>query len=231
LTHAPRSDTFGILGKGHHCRFVSPARPGAVAFGVLLAALASPVAAQQVAPWPDGTLSVHADQVTLGAVLRAIGDVNPFEKLALDPAVEGRLVTVSIERADPLRALMMILESAEVDYAVAGPKRLVVGKSFGVIGLAARVDEPAPDATLPESIEQTPIDPAAEQLRMQRQNVELEQAFSRPAALPPPGSVLLLPFPAADGSPLTAIKPAPGTPVALPFPSASVVAAPAPGLR
>jgi hypothetical protein len=66
---------------------------------------------------------------------------------------------------------------------------------------------------------------------MQRQNVELEQAFARPAALPPPGSVLLLPFPAADGSPVTAIKPAPGTPVALPFPTAPVLGVPAPGLR
>jgi hypothetical protein len=181
---------------------------------VAFALMAEPLSAQTVIPGPDETISVHAQSVRLVDVLRAVAAVHPFEKLIIEAAVENRLVTVAIDAVDTKRALVAILEAAEVDFAMAGPKRLIAGKSVGVADLPSTPAPAAPESTQEAVAQNVVIDPAAEQIRMQRQNVELEQAFARPAALPPPGSVLLLPFPAADGSPVTAIKPVLGVPAA-----------------
>jgi hypothetical protein len=91
--------------------------------------------AQSVNTVADDTVTLHAIAVPLGRVLRAIAADRPLAKLTLDPDVEDRPVTVSLERSDLRRALIAVLVSAEVDYVIAGgsgaPLRLVAGdRSF-----------------------------------------------------------------------------------------------------
>lgn len=101
------------------------------AIGMLSAGGAS---AQTVTRNADGTISVSASELPLGQVLRAVGSVSPFEKLAIQPAAEARPVTVSVVNVSVEEALTVILRTAEVHYVMAGPARLVVGDGVVLAG-------------------------------------------------------------------------------------------------
>ena len=46
----------------------------------------------------DGTVSVAAEGTPLGTLLKGLGEKGRFNKLVVDPKVESRPVTVTIER-------------------------------------------------------------------------------------------------------------------------------------
>ena len=206
--------------------------------------------AQDVILSADGTVSVSASEVPLGAMLRAIAAVSPFQRLLIDPDVADRPITAALQHLNVTQALVTILQNAGVDYLMAGSAQLVVvnrkfaGKSrpttrelsdgtklMGSPALGLTV--PAEQTRLSVSISEE--DDATLQAQMARQ-AENEESIRQseigvqelqrilvtpPTIAPPPGSVVELPFPGPGGVPLTAIMPPKGTPIALPFPGSS----------
>src|SRR5881397_3172092 len=110
-----------------------------------LMAIPSNLAAQEIARSTDGTISVRASDVPLGRLLRAVGQVVPFQKLVLDPNVEERPVTVTVEGIGIQQALMTILGSAAVDYVLASDDegtslKLVAGNRVFIASSQRTVD-------------------------------------------------------------------------------------------
>lgn len=214
-------------------------------------------AGQMVVQAADGSVSVRASGATLGELLKRLGENSTFHKLVLDPKVEGRPVSITLENATVRQAVVQILNAADVNYALTADDdgrtiRLIAGEVAFVAetqrtvgrsdGAVATVDG-GPQAIV-EKLEKDLADRAAPSEAGQAlagetapynhaaaafQLQQLEQALTAPAVRPPVGSVIELPFPGPDGQPLTTIlQPKPAV-VMLPFPTS--VTNPAPAAR
>ncbi len=94
---------------------------------VLLLTWGAPFAAgQAVRSLGNERVTVQANAVPLGVLLKDLQAVYPLDKLQLDPKVASRPVTLTLENVYPERALAEMLEAAEVDYVING-RRVVVG--------------------------------------------------------------------------------------------------------
>lgn len=192
------------------------------------AATAQPLIQMQ----PGGTVSVHASGVSLGALLREMGALAPFERFVVGPAADSRLVTLALDGVPVSVAIVEMLKASDVDYVLVGssggavPFRLVadvldVAERGAVPGLAASAppvvvaaggdDDAAAAAQRAAAAQAT----AAQTDQATR---AMAQALAPPAVPPTPGAPVPLPFPGASGAPLE--QPLVPTGVgALPFPA------------
>jgi hypothetical protein len=114
----------------------------ALSSGLLLLGLfwASPASAQlHVERLPDGDVSVHALDVPVTALLSELAKHNRLE-IRLDPSVGNRLITLDIERATVVAAVLLVAKESGADYVVSG-SRVVIGDlgSAGQLGEAQTV--------------------------------------------------------------------------------------------
>jgi len=225
-------------------------------FGLVLV-IGAPVFAQTVTPGPDGTISVHAAQVPLATLLRAMAEISPFEKLDVDPEIESTPVTVDVKDSTLRSAVISVLDAAEgVDYVLsASPDgrrlRVVAGRTKGAGNLRAvpAPAQPAADmsetlARAPDAKKPVPEETAAEPVDASKDDVTprtveyLNAALAQRPTARTPGTVIELPFPGPDGAPLRTVVPPGGVSAAssgLPVgaPRTGAVAAPPsdPGLQ
>ena len=89
------------------------------------------IRAQSVERVGEDQVTVQAEGVTLGALLREIAEVVPIEKLLIDPSVEDKPVQIKLDNVSFSEALTRILEAAGVNYAIQGgnerPYRVFAG--------------------------------------------------------------------------------------------------------
>jgi hypothetical protein len=173
---------------------------------------ASSARAQKVTLAADGRISFHVLQAPLGHVLRAIGEVSPFEKLVISPDVEGRPVTLTVDHVDVDIALLRVLRAADVDYVLAGSRRLTATAArSGISGSQEAAPPFGRTSTEPllrtgYQLEKALVSPVEEQatkkdsghpsIDLEAQARELEQALT--VVSPPlrgPGTPVELPFP------------------------------------
>lgn len=55
----------------------------------LVLAMAAPLCAQPVRPGSQGTVSISASKMPLSAILQALGEIRPFDKLMVDSQIEA----------------------------------------------------------------------------------------------------------------------------------------------
>src|SRR4051812_29884230 len=91
-----------------------------IAAAVWIAAGAVWVAAQDVVRQADGHVSLHVVARPLGAILRDLGAQRPFERLSLEEAAAAKPVTLNVDNATVRGAVIAVLESAGVNYVLAG---------------------------------------------------------------------------------------------------------------
>lgn len=198
--------------------------------------------AQAVTANADGVVSVHAGGTSLGALLVDLGKYGRFEKLVVDPSVQGRPVTIALEGVTMRQAIVQVLDAANVNYALTADDdgrsmRLIAGE-VAFIAQAQRAlaqedrvrDTPQAVVQAPPSVAESfdpgrdappgshDTAPAADDPASAFQAQQLEQALAPPPVPLPVGSVMELPFPGPDGRPLTAIVQPKSGAVALPFP-------------
>jgi hypothetical protein len=212
------------------------------------ALLPSAVRAQSVEMAQDGTVSLVAEGTALGSLLAGLGERGRFNKLVVDPKVESRPVTITLDRATVRQAVVQILNAADVNYALTSDDdgrsmRLIAGEVAFVAeqqrmlahedraadpavenvraeNAAPREEAGTADAQNPVGM---PIDGSAvaplDQAQQAFQLQQLQEALTAPVVRPPAGSVVELPFTGPDGRPLTTIvQPKPAV-VPLPFPA------------
>jgi hypothetical protein len=186
---------------------------------------ASGASGQTVTRNPDGTISVTASELPLGQVLRAIGQVSPFEKLAIEPSAETRTVTVTLDNTPVEEALKVILDTAGVNYVLARADRLVVGDN-AMLPAVQRADsvQPAPlpalaahadldrvEPALPSQPDQTPA-----QAKVEQDSADLESVLVPPSGVPTfrpshtvlpgdNGAVIVVPLPVGRSRPSVAL--------------------------
>jgi hypothetical protein len=113
-----------------------------------------------------GRVSIRAVQAPLGQLLRELAALTPMD-LRVDPAVEGRPVTLALDHVFVERAVRQVLVESDVDHVVVGlerqddsvPIRVVAGdpkRAVPVPGETAReslaaVDETAADGGAPRT--------------------------------------------------------------------------------
>jgi len=87
--------------------------------------------AQTVELVGDSRVTVRAEGVILVNLLRELESVVPIEQILLDPAVDGKLVSIALEEVTFQEAIEEILAAAEVNYAISGkdkgPFRIFAG--------------------------------------------------------------------------------------------------------
>jgi len=92
---------------------------------------AAPTFAQSVTRTSTDRISVEAQSLPIGRVLRDLLAVAPIEALMIDPKVEGSSVTVHISNATPGEAINQILADSNLPFLVwggtRGPWRIFVG--------------------------------------------------------------------------------------------------------
>lgn len=171
-----------------HCR-------SALTLAVFLLCASPAARAQNVVVTGDGTVTIKAADVELGRLLRDFAALHPFEKLTIDPQLENRPVTLTLDRVTVRDALIAILDRAEANYLlVADPE----GHSVRVVAQSRDSLSPIPPADISPSGESTV---AIE---------ELDRALNAPRTRLSPGAIVELPFPGPDGTPLfTAIPDGP----------------------
>ena len=205
-----------------------------VAGGVVLSRPVT-AAAQYARPTANG-VSIHAEQAPLGAVLRELAGIITVDRLTIDPAVENRLVTFAIEDVGVWTGVLRLLHAARVDYVLAID---AAGKStrLGVVDLPKKdsvaAASAAPMAAAPGSAavdadidrekqvarEDATLDPDAsgpDASEVAARTQQMIQVMSMPRVPAVPGTLIELPFPAADGGPRFATQPPSGTPAVLP---------------
>jgi len=204
--------------------------------------------AQSVQMAPDGSVSLVAEGTALGSLLAGLGEKGRFNKLVVDPRVESRPVTITLDGATVRQAVVQILNAAEVNYALTSDDdgrsmRLIAGevafvaeqqrmlahddKAADPAVETVRAGNPGPREETETADAQTSVGSAldgsaAAPLDSAQQAFQLQQlqeALTAPVVRPPAGSVVELPFTGPDGRPLTTIvQPKPAV-VPLPFPA------------
>lgn len=203
-----------------------------------LAAFHTAAGAQQVVVGAEGMIRVEAHDVPLSQLLDELATVMPLDSRVAPESAAIR-VTVSQPLLPPLDALGALLKQAGVDYLLVGgvagrPARVIVDmprqpaavgpargsaippaaessprESQAAIEVASRDDEPA------DQVEAARVESPEEQ------KAKLDQlvASMRVTPKPPRRGTLELPFPGADGRPLTIHSDAkPTDDYQLPFP-------------
>ena len=212
-------------------RTMRPVTLAAIIFATSVTALA-----QDVRVRSDRTVSIDLTNVTLREALQAIANRTPFEKLVLDDAVAGRIVTVKLDGADVPQALAAILTAADVNYVVAGgdgrPIRLVAGRAGFVAANAKGAgrdagQEAAPTESRADGKDAVDEATPADETRAAAGAAAFEAVVTAPVVPIRPGTRVELPFPGPDGLPLTTTMPA-VRPTALPFPTIPPPRVPAP---
>lgn len=227
---------------------VTPAEPPVVTPGVAAPppAIAPPVtpppAARFVQPLPDGRVSVHAVDVSLGMLLRELGDAGGFSKFAIGASADGRTVSVSLDRLSRAAAIVETLKAADVAYVFVGgaepgvPYRLVADSiEIASENRLTSASGPVPAATAAaavdgiEDADARDAAVAASAQQTQQAVSALSQQLVAPAVAPTAAGSVALPFPGASGAPATQLI-LPTALHALPFPTSmpAMPAAPSP---
>ena len=183
---------------------------------------------QSVTPEDEGRISIQARDVRLGKLLRELETVSSMGRLLIDPDVEAKTVSVSLENVDVADALEEILSGAGIDFVIWGGKNQVLGVFAGDVDDAllvqgegelfdsaeksARRDET--DSELEETAEFAESEPSDE---------DRDQAFQhmQEALSPQPrqdSGMVTLPFVYSDGIPITVPVDPANKINALPFP-------------
>jgi hypothetical protein len=205
-------------------RFIeSSSRPLiAVAFVLLCPGAAPGQFARQA---QDGTITIHAAEAPLGAVLRQLAEIQRFDRIAISADVEDRAVTLVLENVDVRAALLAVLKSAGVDYVMA------IGKDGASLRLVVTdVPESASSREERPVLKEVPLNPPAHdgsadilddakpEATDDARVAELERALGQPRMERAPGTVVELPFPDTTGQPLLAVTGDANAKTAVPFP-------------
>jgi hypothetical protein len=125
----------------------------ALVLGTAVAVSAWTVTAQSpaitvVAP---GLVTVKADGVPLGDLLRQLSALVPMDRLKIAPAALSAPVTLDAERVPVTEAMFLVLKASNVDYVMSGTRLLAGGAGQAVPGRAdtavARRDMTPADGT------------------------------------------------------------------------------------
>ena len=193
----------------------------------LVLAIAAPLCAQPVRPESQDTVSISASRMPLSAILRALGAIRPFDQLVVDSQIEATSVTVEIQGVSVPNALKAVLDAAEgIDYVLsatadgrrmrliavkAGSGKHLQSPTATASTLAANISD-APEAagqrnkSATEESTTEPDDPGKNDMSVDATR-DLEAVLTRSPSARAPGSVVVLPFPGADGAPLTSVLP------------------------
>lgn len=87
-------------------------------------ATAQTAAITVVAP---GLVTVKADGVPLGDLLRQLSTLVPMDRLKVAPAALSALVTLDAERVPVTEAMLLVLKASNVDYVMSGTRLLAGG--------------------------------------------------------------------------------------------------------
>jgi hypothetical protein len=142
---------------------------------------ASSTSAQTVTRSSADRISVEAQSLPIGRVLRDLLAVAPIEALMIDPKVEGSSVTVHISNATPGEAINQILADSNLPFLVwggaKGPWRIFVGDKDA----ALRVN----GGSLSGQRVPTPQNHEAEQrvLEAEQREVEAREEEKKPIAM------------------------------------------------
>jgi len=211
--------------------------------GLLTFLPAARASAQTVLAEEGGLVRLAAHQVPLTIVLKELGQVTPLV-LKVDPRVGERAVDATLESVSPLEAIVTVLRSLDVDYAVSGgtpgvPIRIVVGNANAAEEVAitrsqlrAAKSQPALEVAPDEPLSPEPasdgdyqtavtadVSPSPEYPKELATPEFLLQLLSGPPRAPNRGFVTL-PVPGPDGKPLGFWNDAPpGDSIPLPFPA------------
>lgn len=226
---------------------VTPAEPPVITPGVVAPppAIAPPVtpppAARLVQPLPDGRVSVHAVDVSLGMLLRELGDAGGFSKFTIGASADGRRVSVSLDRLSRAAAIVETLKAADVAYVFVGgaepgvPYRLVADSiEIASENRVAAASGPVPASTAAaaadgvEDADARDAAVAASAQQTQQAVSALSQQLVAPPVAPTASGIVALPFPGASGAPATQVI-LPTALHALPFPAAQPAASRASG--
>jgi hypothetical protein len=143
---------------------------------------AAPIFAQTVTRSSVDRISVEAQSLPIGRVLRDMLAVAPIEALMIDPKVENHSVSVHIYDVAPGEAITQILSGSNLPFLVwggtRGPWRIFVGDKDAALRVSA-------GSSLPGSLVPTPQNPEAEQrvLEAEQREIEAIEENKRPAAL------------------------------------------------
>jgi hypothetical protein len=96
------------------------------------------------------TVSVQATRVPVGQLLGELDAISRLDNLFIEPAIESRVVSVSIERVSLADAATQILTQSGLDFIVWG-RRIFVGDPNVAVQLARQGS--TPNASAPENVE------------------------------------------------------------------------------
>ena len=211
--------------------------------------LPGPAGAQSVELTRDGSVSIVAEGSSLGSLLARLGEKGRFHKLVVDPKVEARPVTITLDGATMRQAVVQILNAADVNYAltadddgqamrlIAGEVAFIAEQQRMLAQEEEKVSAPRLEPVLTANAaarDETETSKEAETVNMASDGgtappldaaaeafrlQQLQEALTTPAVRPPVGSVVELPFTGPDGRPLTTIMQAKPAVVPLPFPA------------
>lgn len=188
-------------------------RSALVACAVALLSVTA-ASAQIVTRNGDGTISMTGSDLPLGQVLRAIAQVSPFEKLAIDPKAEVRTVTLRLESLPIEQALTVVLQQAGVNYVLAGTVRLVVGDPAAAVAVQQGATQPSANSPEPREladenrVELPSRSDQADVKHVEPDNAGLERALVFPSGVPASqAGYAVLPFPSQDGAPNLVVLP------------------------
>ena len=105
---------------------------------VLWAHNLTPAFAQTASLRPDGRIDIRAQQAPAGRALRDLAAILPVTKLLIDPAAEGKAVTLpAASGLSPADALEAVLSASKLPYLVwggtKGPWRVVLGDEASAV--------------------------------------------------------------------------------------------------
>lgn len=116
----------------------------ALLVGALLAPLGRGVGAQSpitvVAP---GVVTVHADGVALGDLLRHLSTMVAMDRLKIAPAALASPVTLHVEQVPVTEAMFLVLKASDVDYVMSGTRLLAGGAGAAAAGGSGREERAA----------------------------------------------------------------------------------------
>jgi hypothetical protein len=185
-----------------------------------------------------GLVSVESTGMPLQALLEQMSAATPFALLRLEPAIRERPVHVSIRAVSVKEAVIKILTVAGAGFVISGPEngnglRVAAARDEFVQTGATSVETAQASADRADESRVKPDDAAAEvasdeaavKTRQDRDsNSEAREQLVRAltgngfAATERGSASVLLPFPAAGGGAVTAIRATPGSIIELPFP-------------
>jgi hypothetical protein len=155
---------------------------------------AASVWAQSGVVVPDGPerVSIHAQEVPLGQLLRELAGLTPMV-LRIDPAVEHVPVSVDLDRVYIEHAIAAVIRESDVDSVVVGlqrmdastPVRVLAGKAQAAVevaGIASIADDNVPPKEFDVDVGAPPPLPGDEELARGKDREMSEAAFAESGA-------------------------------------------------